>query len=49
MASDPIVKYQLSINHIVFTVLIEDKGYGYYQCKIFDPGMGEIKINQIVK
>ncbi|WP_339053967.1 C80 family cysteine peptidase [Arsenophonus endosymbiont of Crataerina pallida] len=49
LANDPIVKYQLSINHIVFTILIEDKGYGYYQCKIFDPGMGEIKINQIAK
>ncbi|HGJ5874317.1 MAG TPA: C80 family cysteine peptidase [Arsenophonus apicola] len=49
LASEAIGKYQLSFDHVVFTIIIADNGDGYYQCKIFDPRMGEIKINQLNK
>lgn len=49
LTSNSINQYQLSINNITFTLLVEYKGNGSYQCKIFDPRMGEIVINNVVK
>ncbi|HGJ5878917.1 MAG TPA: C80 family cysteine peptidase [Arsenophonus nasoniae] len=45
----PITQYQLSINNVTFTLIVKYKGNTSYQCRIFDPRMGEIVINNIAK
>lgn len=37
------------IDDYTFTILIQNKINDYYQAKIFDPKMGEIKLNTVSK
>ncbi|MDR5612622.1 MAG: hypothetical protein RAM36_06400 [Arsenophonus sp.] len=49
LANLPIGRYQLVIDDYTFTILIQNKINDYYQAKIFDPRMGEIKLNTVSK
>ncbi|WP_180560233.1 C80 family cysteine peptidase [Arsenophonus endosymbiont of Apis mellifera] len=42
-------KYQLDINNNIFTILVQDKNDDFYTCKIYDPKMGEIRLDFIRK
>ncbi|WGL97291.1 C80 family cysteine peptidase [Arsenophonus sp. aPb] len=42
-------KYQLDINNNIFTILVQDKNDDFYSCKIYDPKMGEIRLDFIQK